>query len=67
MSEKKYKICGVGAGILGVPICAVIASKWPEYYVSVVDSDKNIINQWNSGADYPIFEVFCWNQFVNVF
>ncbi|EUB58782.1 UDP-glucose 6-dehydrogenase [Echinococcus granulosus] len=57
MVGKKYKICGVGAGILGVPVCAVIASKCPEYSVSVVDCDRDIINQWNNGPDYPISEV----------
>lgn len=57
MVGKKYNICGVGAGILGVPVCAVIASKCPEHSVSVVDSDENITNQWNNGPNYPICEV----------
>ncbi|VDL36326.1 unnamed protein product [Hymenolepis diminuta] len=56
MSSKNFKICGVGAGILGVPICSVIASKCPEFSVSVVDNNKIIIDQWNRGSEYPITE-----------
>nr|CDS29204.1 UDP glucose 6 dehydrogenase [Hymenolepis microstoma] len=56
MSSNTFKICGVGAGILGVPICSVIASKCPEFSVSVVDNDKAIIDQWNGGSEYPITE-----------
>uniref|UniRef100_A0A5K3EJF8 UDP-glucose 6-dehydrogenase n=1 Tax=Mesocestoides corti TaxID=53468 RepID=A0A5K3EJF8_MESCO len=57
MVHKNYKICGVGAGILGVPVCAVIASQFPEFSVSVVDDDNSLVDQWNSGSNYPISEL----------
>ncbi|KAM7537023.1 hypothetical protein Aperf_G00000078461 [Anoplocephala perfoliata] len=56
MSTKDYKICGVGVGILGVPVCSLIASKCPEFSVSVVDNDKVLVGQWNKGCDHPISE-----------
>lgn len=64
MNSKKFKICGVGAGILGVPICSVIASKCPEFSVSVVDNNKIIIDQWNRGSEYPITEVSIYSLFL---
>ncbi|KAL7065530.1 hypothetical protein AAHC03_05751 [Spirometra sp. Aus1] len=45
---KPCKICGIGAGILGVPTCAVLAMKCPEMQVCVVDEDQDLINRWNS-------------------
>ncbi len=57
MVGQNYKVCGVGAGILGVPVCAVIASQCPELAVSVVDGDSELVNHWNNGPDCPIQEV----------
>ncbi|VDO13438.1 unnamed protein product [Rodentolepis nana] len=67
MSSNKFKICGVGAGILGVPICSVIASKCPEFSVSVVDNDKAIIDQWNKGSEHPITEANLYSLFLQLF
>ncbi len=63
MVGQNYKVCGVGAGILGVPVCAVIASQCPELSVSVVDGDSELVNHWNNGPDCPIQEV-SENHFV---
>lgn len=49
------KICCVGAGYVGGPTCAVIASKCPNIRVCVVDSNSKRIDQWNSDQ-LPIYE-----------
>lgn len=49
-------ICCIGAGILGVPNCAVIACEHPDIQVSVVDDDIDVITSWNSDIP-PINEV----------
>ncbi|VDN15783.1 unnamed protein product [Dibothriocephalus latus] len=55
------KICGIGAGILGVPTCAVLAIQCPEIQVHVVDEDQDLVTRWNS--EYlPIDEV---STFIN--
>ena len=57
MTGPAYKVCVVGAGILGIPIGAVLATKCPQLSVSVVDGDSKLIDQWNNGAECPIEEV----------
>uniref|UniRef100_T1IY28 UDP-glucose 6-dehydrogenase n=1 Tax=Strigamia maritima TaxID=126957 RepID=T1IY28_STRMM len=50
-----HKICCIGAGYVGGPTCSVIALKCPEIIVTVVDKNKQRIDQWNS-EKLPIFE-----------
>lgn len=45
-----------GAGYVGGPTCAIIASKCPNIHVTVVDVSTERIAAWNSDA-LPIFEV----------
>jgi len=54
MGFKKRIVC-VGAGYVGGPTMAVMASKCPEYKVTVVDINESKINRWNS-ENLPIFE-----------
>ncbi|MFH0921104.1 MAG: nucleotide sugar dehydrogenase [Fibrobacterota bacterium] len=54
MSFSKNILC-IGAGYVGSPTMAVIAQKWPEYRVMVVDINPARINAWNSGH-LPIYE-----------
>ncbi len=49
------KILCIGAGYVGGPTMAVIASKCPQYKVTVVDINKERISQWNSDH-IPIYE-----------
>lgn len=42
------EICCIGAGYVGGPTMAVIASKCPHLNVTVVDIDQKRIDQWNS-------------------
>ncbi|MGD2126713.1 MAG: nucleotide sugar dehydrogenase [Desulfobacteraceae bacterium] len=49
------KILCIGAGYVGGPTMAMIASKCPQYKVLVVDIDKEKIHAWNS-KDLPIYE-----------
>ena len=60
MAGKIKKICCIGAGYVGGPTCAVIASKCPEISVCVVDLSQSRIDQWNSD-NLPIFEVSTLN------
>ena len=55
MTEVK-RICCIGAGYVGGPTCAIIASQCPEIKVTVVDLSQARINEWNSDK-LPIFEV----------
>ncbi|KAL8348117.1 hypothetical protein RB601_002680 [Gaeumannomyces tritici] len=48
-------ICCVGAGYVGGPTAAVIASQNPNIRVTVVDRDETRIRRWNS-AHPPIYE-----------
>ena len=57
MSVKK--VCCIGAGYVGGPTCAVIASNCPDVTVNVVDLSQARIDQWNS-PKLPIFEVSCF-------
>lgn len=45
-----------GAGYVGGPTCAIIASKCPSVLVTVVDVSAERIAAWNSDV-LPIFEV----------
>tara|TARA_X000000368_G_scaffold27617_1_gene20820 strand:- start:6952 stop:8361 length:1410 start_codon:yes stop_codon:yes gene_type:complete len=55
---KINNICCIGAGYVGGPTMAVIALKCPEIIVTVVDSNIEKINRWNSNNldDLPVFE-----------
>ena len=55
---KINNICCIGAGYVGGPTMAVIAQKNPKINVTVVDINKDRINQWNSTDlnKLPIFE-----------
>jgi UDPglucose 6-dehydrogenase len=55
MAEFDLKICCMGAGYVGGPTMAVIASKCPRIKVTVVDLSKQQIDAWNSDH-LPIFE-----------
>lgn len=55
LSVQIQRICCIGAGYVGGPTMAVIASKCPHLRVFVVDSDEDKIKQWNSD-EIPIFE-----------
>ena len=65
--SKITNICCIGAGYVGGPSCAVIASKCPHIQVHVVDLSQDRINAWNS-KKLPIFEVCliffmrCWKR-----
>lgn len=54
MKFEKEILC-IGAGYVGGPTMAMIASKCPQYRVTVVDIIPEKIDQWNS-ADLPIYE-----------
>jgi UDPglucose 6-dehydrogenase len=49
------RICCIGAGYVGGPTMAMIALKCPEYKVTVVDINKQRIEDWQSD-NLPIFE-----------
>ncbi len=49
------QVCCIGAGYVGGPTCAIIASKCPEVRVTVVDISQPRIDAWNSDQ-LPIFE-----------
>ena len=52
------KICCIGAGYVGGPTMAVIASKCSNIEVNVVDINEERINEWNSEdlRNLPVFE-----------
>lgn len=56
--KKISNICCIGAGYVGGPTMAVIASKCPEIKVTVVDVNTERIASWNSDNldDLPIYE-----------
>ena len=61
MKENKFKvktICCIGAGYVGGPTMAVIASKCPNIKINVVDLNDERIARWNSNdlSDLPVFE-----------
>ena len=51
------KICCIGAGYVGGPTMAMIASKCPHIKVTVVDISQKRIDQWNSDELRTFF--FC--------
>ena len=58
MNFKINKICCIGAGYVGGPTMAVIASKCPEIKVTVVDINQQRISDWNNSdlSKLPVFE-----------
>ena len=54
MKFKKNILC-IGAGYVGGPTMAVIASKCPSYKITVVDVNEARIRAWNS-SELPIYE-----------
>ncbi len=54
MTDGRNVLC-IGAGYVGGPTMTVIASKCPEYRVTVVDVDTEKIQAWNSDH-LPIYE-----------
>ena len=56
--EKIKKICCIGAGFVGGPTMAVIASNCPDIEVHVVDISKERIEKWNSKdlSKLPVYE-----------
>jgi hypothetical protein len=54
--KKVNNICCIGAGYVGGPSCAVMASKCPHIQINVVDMSQERIDAWNS-SNLPIFEV----------
>ncbi|CAF1006141.1 unnamed protein product [Adineta steineri] len=55
LNKPQLRICCIGAGYVGGPTCAIIASKCPNIQVTVVDISSERIAGWNSDA-LPIFE-----------
>ncbi|MFA5284023.1 MAG: nucleotide sugar dehydrogenase [Smithellaceae bacterium] len=51
----KKKILSIGAGYVGAPSMVMIASKCPDYKVTVVDINVSRINAWNSDQ-LPVYE-----------
>ncbi|MDD3250701.1 MAG: nucleotide sugar dehydrogenase [Smithellaceae bacterium] len=51
----KKNILGIGAGYVGGPSMVMIASKCPDYKVTVVDIDPGRIAAWNSDQ-LPVYE-----------
>ena len=49
------KICCIGAGYVGGPTMAIIASKCPDIQVTIVDINQERIDSWNSET-LPIYE-----------
>jgi UDPglucose 6-dehydrogenase len=57
MKKTKFKknILGIGAGYVGAPSMVMIASKCPDYKVTVVDINPQRIAAWNSDQ-LPVYE-----------
>jgi len=51
----KKKILCIGAGYVGGPTMAMIAYKCPDYRITVVDTNPDRIDAWNS-AEFPVYE-----------
>ena len=54
--QKYHYVFVLGAGYVGGPTCAIIASKCPRIKVTVVDVSAERIAAWNSDH-LPLFEV----------
>ena len=54
----RKNICCIGAGYVGGPTMAVIASNCPELKVDVIDINEERIKAWNSDdfSNLPVFE-----------
>jgi len=48
-------VCCIGAGYVGGPTCSVLALRCPEITVTIVDSNQERIEAWNSDK-LPIYE-----------
>lgn len=55
LRKKIRNICCLGAGYVGGPTCAVIASKNPHVDITIVDLSEQRIAAWNSD-NLPIYE-----------
>ena len=55
VAAPRYRICCIGAGYVGGPTMAMIASKCPDVQVVVVDLSKARIDAWNTD-DLPSYE-----------
>lgn len=64
--QKVKNICCIGAGYVGGPSCAVMASKCPHIQINVVDMNQERIDAWNS-SNLPIFEVNKTNSPFNLY
>ncbi len=51
----KKKILCIGAGYVGGPSMAMIAYKCPDYRITVVDTNSDRIDAWNS-SELPVYE-----------
>ncbi|MFZ1980492.1 MAG: nucleotide sugar dehydrogenase [Smithella sp.] len=51
----RKKILCIGAGYVGGPSMAMIAYKCPDYRITVVDTNPDRIDAWNS-AELPVYE-----------
>ena len=49
-------ICCLGAGYVGGPTMAMIASKCPEIQVTVADPNPSRIDAWTSSGNLPVYE-----------
>ncbi len=58
MTQEIKNICCIGAGYVGGPTMAVIASKCPNIQINVIDINLDRINAWNSTnlEKLPIYE-----------
>jgi UDPglucose 6-dehydrogenase len=54
-AETKMNVCCIGAGYVGGPTCAVIASQCPNITVTIVDINQSRIDAWNS-QELPVYE-----------
>ncbi|HUN55128.1 MAG TPA: nucleotide sugar dehydrogenase [Smithella sp.] len=54
MKYRKKILC-IGAGYVGGPSMAMIAYKCPDYRITVVDTNPDRIDAWNS-AELPVYE-----------
>ena len=57
-NKSKLRICCIGAGYVGGPTMAVIASNCPEIEITILDINKEKINCWNDPLfkKIPIYE-----------
>ena len=60
-------ICCIGAGYVGGPTMAIMATKCPDLIFNIVDINKERIDAWNSEdlSNLPIFEPGLENIILN--